>query len=333
MTVKEVDNCENRDRVWIDDGDKPLIEWIASKMVSRTECGPDVWESVEIWRSDGRVSVPRAGDQFRETTRIALTLTATRCAKHCYSTMRSPNGHACARCLSIPMAAMMRRAVSSNFAPGIALVGRCWLLGQAEIVDIKTAELATYARAKMAAHAGLATAIAVPLVSRNSFTTTAVVVAYFTHPVGKSALAAMLSVVTSHETPKNTPPSWTEDDADDDSLSEDESYREAVKAVSLSPDDRERRLAAKLNTVQGGSRRQRSPIHPCPVCFATVEHAVKIRACAHTACSDCLARWTVLSRDCPSCGGFIDAVHPDPYLDDIVRRDLARCCFAHLSPL
>ena len=45
----------------------------------------------------------------------------------------------------------MRHAAVVTFAPGIALVGRAWLLAKTEVVDIPTAERSTYARARHAA--------------------------------------------------------------------------------------------------------------------------------------------------------------------------------------
>jgi len=290
------------------------IEWLASRMVSRTERALPAWALVEIWRSKGLVPVGPAASS-EETTRIGLTLTATRSSKECYSTMRAPRGHACARCLSEPTAAMMRHAVMSNFAPGIALVGRCWLLAEAEHVDIATAELSTYARAKIAARAGLASAIAVPVASVATGEVTAVVIVYFRDRLdaaaGEATLAAMLGVALgdSPRSPRASPLAASSPD-------DPPSPSDAVASVSLSPDNQ--RLAAKL----GRGRRTAKTLYPCPICFATVEKAVKIEACAHVACRDCLARWTILSRDCPACGGFVGEVTPDPSLDALIHQSL-----------
>ncbi|KAJ8600302.1 hypothetical protein CTAYLR_000719 [Chrysophaeum taylorii] len=288
--------------------DPGFIEWLARSMVGATEGTETPWSVCEIWRAGGSVVV----DQ-KNTTAISLTLAASN-GRECFSTMRAPRGHACARCLSNPLAAMLRRAVTCTFAPGIALVGRCWLLGQAEVIDVATAEIATYARAKIAAKAGLATAVAVPVVYCDRVT--AVVIAYFERRVANTSeanrlLAAMLlaenqasrAIDIEEELPAS--PNF-------------------VPSVSLSPADEkctDKRIAAKLERQQ--ARRVPADCYPCPICFSTIERAVKIRACAHAACADCLARWGVLSPDCPSCGGFIDRVLRDTDLDREIARALA----------
>lgn len=289
-----------------------FVEYLASRMVSRTEDSDAPWELVEIWRAGGRVA---AGEG--ETHRIELRLAAAR-TKECFAMMRSPEGHACARCLAHPMAAMMRHAAMTTFAPGIALVGRCWLLAQAELVDIETAALTTYARGTMAARAGLATAVAVPVLRVND-SVSAVVVVYFAKRLDprrrRSALAAMCR--------GGRPLPALEKNASPLGVGDDRSLQrcrrrcgDEVASVSLSPDPRDRRLALKLHTRSTNA----APLYPCPVCFATLERAVTVRACAHSVCADCFARWTILSDGCPACGGFVDAVCPNPALDKAVQR-------------
>ena len=69
------------------------------------------------------------------------------------------------RCLEDPTAKMLRVASHVTFSPGIGLVGRVWLLGVAEVVDVPAVGASsTYARQEAALNAGVRTAIALPVV-------------------------------------------------------------------------------------------------------------------------------------------------------------------------
>lgn len=273
--------------VVVDREDDAFIEWLASTMVARTP-----WEVCEVWRAQ-----TRRGRRSRSlgSTTLKLTLAVAR-EKDCYSTMRA-RGHACPRCLANPVAAMMRKAALTTFAPGIALVGRAWLLGKTEVIDVPTAELSTYARAVAAAKAGLRTAVAVPVV--NQLNTTAVVVTYFKDQES-NIVSSMLRAARHAVDPEG----------------------KHNNDVTPLMDPADLKLAARLSSQS--KRRKPAAFYPCPVCFATIDRAVRIRACAHSACADCLARWAVYSPDCPACGGYVDAVHLYPELDDLIHQDQDR---------
>ena len=69
------------------------------------------------------------------------------------------------RCLEDPTAKMLRVASHVTLSPGIGLVGRVWLLGVAEVVDVPAVGASsTYARQEAALNAGVRTAIALPVV-------------------------------------------------------------------------------------------------------------------------------------------------------------------------
>lgn len=337
--------------IFVENESEETIEWMASKMALRTEEPlsqdgiPPQWNVIEIWRSMGRVAVSDSS-----TTRIGLSLTAAKStSRKCYSMMKAPGGHFCVACMNDKTAVMMRHAVEATFTPGIALVGRCWLRGRSEIVDIATAELSTYARAVMAADAGLSTAIAVPVICQQSVT--AVVVVYFKNRLETLAAMTTLEAMTDVDgtlpyfTPSSrisAPMAQFEEyggDGSEDRFSMTSSSAtgsvvrvsrsidipSTVNVVSLSPQQRDQRLAEKLGCSQDDSVatvRTPAAVHPCPVCFATVECAVKIAACAHAACAECLARWSILSEGCPKCGGVVDEVTRDLELDKRIMRDL-----------
>ena len=169
---------------------------------------PRRWKLCEVWRADAHgepARVPSSGDLERlglgltsptltpeapprdlpvaaptGVTRLTLACGATPRRGDCYSPMRSPRGHACPRCLEDPTASMLRCASNTSFSPGIGLVGRAWLLGVAEVVDLlaPTTEPSTYARLDTATASGLSTAVALP-VTLPSGDATAVFVVYF----------------------------------------------------------------------------------------------------------------------------------------------------------
>eukprot|EP00633_Aureoumbra_lagunensis_P000971 CAMPEP_0197295960 /NCGR_PEP_ID=MMETSP0890-20130614/37111_1 /TAXON_ID=44058 ORGANISM="Aureoumbra lagunensis, Strain CCMP1510" /NCGR_SAMPLE_ID=MMETSP0890 /ASSEMBLY_ACC=CAM_ASM_000533 /LENGTH=296 /DNA_ID=CAMNT_0042772231 /DNA_START=370 /DNA_END=1260 /DNA_ORIENTATION=+ len=99
-------------------------------------------------------------------------------------------------------------------------------------------------------------------------------------------------------------------------------FRSFSSSPEFSSSLTDRKLAAKLSGSSITSRRL-SRLCPCPICFATIDHAVIIRACAHNACADCLKRWRVLSpNECPSCGGIIDHVSSNPELDEYISEEI-----------
>ena len=125
---------------------------------------PSPWLVVEIWRATGSAArpagwgplppvpsaAPAAGDDADDARRevsppldgedgdldVLSLVFGAGCQRGCYSPMRAPRGHACARCLEDPTAKMLRVASHYTFSPGIGLVGRVWLLGVAEVVDL-----------------------------------------------------------------------------------------------------------------------------------------------------------------------------------------------------
>ncbi|KAJ1446167.1 hypothetical protein M885DRAFT_547521 [Pelagophyceae sp. CCMP2097] len=80
--------------------------------------------------------------------------------------------------------------------------------------------------------------------------------------------------------------------------------------------------AAKFDDAFGGRPAAQDDMghlfsaHSCAICFSTMKHAFTIDSCGHTACRDCLARWTALSAFCPSCRGHIDGVGACSLLDE-----------------
>jgi len=227
----------------------------------------------------------------------------------CFSPMRAPRSHACARCLDDPIAKMLRTACSLTFSPGIGLVGRAWLLGRAEIVDLASGQWpATYARPEAAERARMATVIAIPLVLDDGVRApTAVVVVSF---------GVRLAV------PGVKPPRTLAEDLLDAMLARGRAAAERLRAPprrvmplgrSVTPTkptklaDADREYAKKL----AGHARDRM----CPVCHGPLDRAVVVEACRHAACSECMARWALTSPACPVCRCVVDAVVRDASLD------------------
>ena len=156
--------------------DTAYVEWLASELCSATQNTTAPWSVCEIWRAQGRQARIPAGwgpppsnpeptpvtDDDVEQISLVFGAGAQR---GCYSPMRAPRGHTCMRCLEDPTAKMLRVASHVTFSPGIGLVGRVWLLGVAEVVDVPAVGASsTYARQEAALNAGVRTAIALPVV-------------------------------------------------------------------------------------------------------------------------------------------------------------------------
>ena len=111
-------------------------------------------------RPAGAAALEPGTDAGHQRRRRAISLVRRRRERGCY--------RRCARAgpsCEVPEdpTAMLRVASHVTFSPGIELVGRVWLLGVAEVVDVPRSGLADLARQEAALNAGVRTAIALPV--------------------------------------------------------------------------------------------------------------------------------------------------------------------------
>eukprot|EP00629_Pelagomonadales_sp_RCC1024_P016036 CAMPEP_0119281918 /NCGR_PEP_ID=MMETSP1329-20130426/25767_1 /TAXON_ID=114041 /ORGANISM="Genus nov. species nov., Strain RCC1024" /LENGTH=176 /DNA_ID=CAMNT_0007282557 /DNA_START=161 /DNA_END=688 /DNA_ORIENTATION=- len=143
--------------------DAAAIEYVASEICNATANGLAKWKVCEIWREDGELALPNAAGA-PATVKLTLAFGAGE-TRGCFSPMRAPRGHVCPKCFEDPTAKLLRTACAWTFSPGIGLVGRSWLLGRAEVVDLPPGQQpSTYARQEAAERARMATVVAVPVV-------------------------------------------------------------------------------------------------------------------------------------------------------------------------
>ena len=333
--------------------DTAYVEWLASELCSATQNTTAPWSVCEIWRAQGRQARIPAGwgpppsnpeptpvtDDDVEQISLVFGAGAQR---GCYSPMRAPRGHTCMRCLEDPTAKMLRVASHVTFSPGIGLVGRVWLLGVAEVVDVPAVGASsTYARQEAALNAGVRTAIALPVVPPAKTpggprAPSAVIVIYFGErlvraPAANGAAATLAQTVlcslldrarlaTQNEdippaplVPASDaqPAGWKPPPLPPPDISPPDSRPSSFESGPSSYSDKvlARKLARSL-AGQGASGQ-----HQCPICFGAVEVAARVAGCAHVACADCLSRWRVTKDVCPVCEGPVYGVVLDAQLD------------------
>ena len=217
--VPHEDGAEDHSLV-VNRDDGLFIEWLASEVCAATATSVTPWKRCEVWRADscdggggGGARVDRGGGGQSSSsgdleklglglwspgstpdvaarplpvaeptgmTKLTLACGATPRRSDCYSPMRSPRGHVCPRCLEDGNATFLRCASATSFPPGIGLVGRAWLTGSAEVVDLlsPTTEPSTFARLEAASLAKVSTAVALP-VTFSTGAPSAVFVVYF----------------------------------------------------------------------------------------------------------------------------------------------------------
>ena len=316
--------------------DPAYVEWLASELCASTQAGDAPWRVCEIWRAQGtQARVPAGWGPAPSTPevrpgeddaveQISLVFGAG-AQRGCYSPMRAPRGHACMRCLEDPTAKMLRVASHVTFSPGIGLVGRVWLLGVAEVVDVPTVgACSTFARHEAAMNAGVCTAIALPVVppaANGPRVPTAVIVIYFGErlvhaPAANGAAATLAQTVlcslldrarqAAQRAAIPLPPprgTGTEQQAGwtPPPLPPANGTPPPGARPSSDPTPSSALLARKLARSLAGEGAG-GPLQ-CPICFGAVETAARVAGCAHVACADCLSRWRVTKDVCPVCEG------------------------------